>query len=221
MNPSRSLWLFVLSLFFHQAASGQAPFVEGVVVYSVSLNQANGQESLGQQAGTYTITVKGQQARKDLVMNSGFSNTVIFTVAGKDEQAYSLQQTPGQNYAIQMDPAALEDKLRKNRGYTVREEGNGRTIAGYSCRKARISYPDGSSGDLYYTNALRPANDHLFDRFPGIKVFPLYFEYRNEQGVFLKFQAEKVETQPVEAGQFRIPAGYKIMSSEEYRSLKN
>lgn len=220
MNPSKAVWLFILICVFHcPAAFSQKPFSEGVVVYSVSIDPANGQESLGQQAGMYTLTVKGKQIRKELVMNSGFHNTVI--IGGKEGEAYSLQQTPGQNYAIQMDPAGMKAMMRKHKGYTIREEKETRTIAGYSCHKAHVTYPDGSSGNMYYTTAFKPENDNLLERFPSIGVFPLYFEYRNEQGVVLRLQAEKIEEQPVEAGQFRLPADYKIISAEEFSTLKN
>lgn len=220
MNPSKAVWLFILICIFHcHAAFSQKPFSEGVIVYSVSIDPANGQESLGQQAGMYTLTIKGKQLRKELSMNSGFRNTVIIT--GKEDEAYSLQQTPGQNYAIQLAPGALKGMTRKYKGYTIREENETRTIAGYSCRKAYVTYPDGSTGKMYYTSVYKPGSDHMLERFPSIGFLPLYFEYRNEQGVVLRLQAEKVAEQPVEAGQFRLPADYKIISAEEFSTLKN
>jgi hypothetical protein len=196
-------------------AGAQQPFTEGVIRYAVSIGPVSGGNGFTEHAGTYTITVKGSQIRKDLVMNTGYQNTQLMNVnAGT---LYSLQSNGGQKYAIQLTIQDLKERQRPYEQFSQKEAAGDMTIAGWPCKRTIISYKDGTSSELYYTTAWQSAEPTLFDRFPGIRNIPLAFEYRNEEGIVMHFQAEKLEVVPVESALFRVPADYKVISNAEYK----
>ena len=58
-----------------------------------------------------------------------------------------------------------------------------------------------------------------YERFPNTKFLPLSFSYKDENGMTMLFDAEKVEAAPVENAVFRIPPDYKMISYKEYKEL--
>src|SRR6476620_3887576 len=165
------MYKFLLLLFPLLAAipgaRAQSPFTEGTITYSVSIGAVSGDAGFTEHAGTYTITVKGRQVRKDLRMNNGYVNTILFN--GLNGQSISLQSSGGQNYAIMLDTADLRDKSRAYAGFTVRDEQGSAVIAGQPCQKAVLTYRDGSRSEIYYATAWTSPEESLFDRFPGLK----------------------------------------------------
>lgn len=199
-------------------AKAQQPFVEGVIVYSVSIGPVIGSSGFTEHAGTYTLTIKGASIRKELRMNSGYQNVIIEN--NNTGSVYSLQLAAGQNYAIQLKAQDVEEKMKPYEGFSQKDEEGSMTIAGQPCRKATIHYKDGSASSLYYTTAWINPGVSLFERFPGIKYIPLSFEYRNDEGITMHFAAEKLEPKPVESALFRVPPDYKIISNAEYKAMR-
>lgn len=209
----------ILCIFgFALTASAQQSFVEGTIVYSVSIGPVAGNGGFTEHAGTYFITVKGAAVRKELRMNSGYQNVIIEN--SNTGTVYSLQPTAGQNYAIQLQPQDIELKMRPYEGFTQKDEEGTMVIAGQPCHKATVRYKDGTTSSLYYTTAWTTPDAALFERFPGIKYIPLSFEYRNDEGITMHFAAEKLEANPVESASFRVPPDYKIISNAEYKSMR-
>jgi hypothetical protein len=208
---------FTLAMLFSLTARAQQGFIEGTIVYSVRVGPIGGTNSFTEHAGTYTLTVKGAAIRKELRMNSGYQNVIIENQ--NTGAIYSLQPAAGQNYAIQLRAQDVAEKQKPYEGFTQTDEEGAMTIAGQPCRKATITYKDGTTSSLYYTTSWASPHPSLFDRFPGIKNIPLSFEYRNEEGITMHFDAEKLETRPVESALFRVPPAFKIISNAEYKAM--
>jgi len=216
MLPVRFLILF---LSFTYAAAAQQPFVEGRIKYSVNIGPVSDNAGYTEHAGTYTIIVKGNQIRKELDMNTGYQSIILINT--NMNTAYSLQSHGGQRYAIQLSMDDLLKKQQAYQGFTQKDMTGKMTIASLPCEKTIITYKDGTTSVLYYTTAwLAPAMP-MFDRFPGIQYVPLSFEYRNEEGITMHFQAEQLEASPIESALFRIPPDYKLISNEEYKKQKH
>jgi hypothetical protein len=216
MNKLLSV-LPVLLLLYPAVAKAQEPFLEGTIVYAVSIGPVASGAGFTEHAGTYTLTIKGASIRKELQMNSGYRNVIIQNT--NTGTIYSLQPAAGQNYAIQLKAQDVAEKQKPYEGFVQKEEEGPMTIAGQPCRKATITYKDGSSSALYYATAWTSADPAMFDRFPGIKYIPLTFEYRNDEGITMHFAAEKMEPKPVESSLFRVPPDYKIISNAEYKAI--
>lgn len=211
--------VFLTILFGYLPATGQQLFQEGVIVYSVRVGPLEANGGYLEHAGTYTITLKDAYVRKELRMNSGYQNIMLFN--HNTGSIYSLRPANGQYFAIQLRKSDVEDKMKPFQGFSERSEPGKMTIAGQACRKMLIQYKDGSSSILYYATNWKTSDSTLFERFPGFSNIPMSFEYRNEEGITMHFAAEKLEVKPIESAVFRVPPDYKIISNAEYKALGN
>lgn len=205
--------LFFLLLLAPAVVQAQEPFIEGTLTYSVSLQPANGQESLGTQAGTYTLTLKGVQVRRELRMNSGYQSAVLYD--GRSGTGAMLQTTPSQKFAVQLSAADMTKRRGPWAQFSFRPEGKPETRNGQTCQPGRAVYASGPGTTLCLGTTPLAADAWLFGRFPGITAIPLQFEYKNRDGGSVQFRLERLETTPVEAAQFRVPADYKIIPISE------
>lgn len=200
------------------AASAQKIFKEGTLVYNVTLDPPDNQEGMVQHTGSYTIVIKDKQVRKELKMNNGFSNVMIF-----DENTgtvYTLKEMQGKKLAIQLDAEKMVRKRARFENFKLKEKGKDADIAGLSVRRGMVIYKDDNSKELYYSNDWKPEVE-LFEQLPGIQVLPLVFTSKTDDGMVMHFKAEKIIAEPVEGTFFKIPQDYKIMSSQEYKKLSS
>jgi len=196
---------------FSVMAKAQKPFTEGIIIYKISI------ESLGNHTatGTYTCIIKGEQIRKELKMDNGYQDILLFDYS--KNTVYSLQIRGDKKYAIQLSLGDFTSKQKKYLNFTLQDKpGNTKQIAGNNAQEAVIRYTDGSQADIYYIKDWYPQEAMTFDRFPGIKVFPLECSYTYNEGT-MHFYAEKMELEPVESAAFHIPADYKMISYAEYK----
>jgi len=217
MSRYKHYLILVLS-FLSVTSRAQQTFVEGTIRYSVSIGPVSDSTGFTEHAGTYTLIVKGSQLRKELTMNTGYQNIIITN--GNAGTAFSLQSNGGQRYAIQLSMHNLKLRQQPYEDFKQQDFPGKMTIAGLPCEKSMVTYKDGSRSALYYTTTWLAPKINMFDRFPGIKNVPLSFEYRNDDGIIMHFQAEKLEAVPVESSLFRVPADYKIISNAEYKQQR-
>jgi hypothetical protein len=196
------------------ALQAQKVLVEGMVVYKAILTQPDGSKK----EGLYTITVKNKQVRKELKIGDEFSNVQLID---NSDKAYNLRTVNGKDLAIEMTIEDITDKRRKFYDAAIRLSDEHREIAGYDALKASFSYKDGTTATVYYTKDWKPEMPYTFERFHDLEGFPLAFDYKNEQGVVITFEAIALNEDVVETAWFKVPAGYKVITSEEYKHLKS
>ena len=217
----RSTLKYILALPLYLAlpmsASAQKEFVEGTIVYSAKVEAGDGASGKDVHTGTYTITVKGKQVKKEFQLDNNFDNTILYN--GDANTVYSLRVAQGKKYAIQLDAQELMNSTSKYSNFGIRDGGSNGTIAGLPSQKANISYKDGSSIDILYTKEWKPVQENLFEHFPAINGLPLDYAYVTDNGATIHFHAEKVEPGVVESATFRLPKDYKIINNAEYQSL--
>jgi len=192
----------------------QKPFMEGTVIYKVTLAANDGKTV----SGTYTFYIKGNQVRKEIKLTNGYQDEVVMNCG--TNKVYSLQNRNGKKYAVELSMPQMLKNQQKFSGFSLKNEVNdNRKIAGYSVYKANVNYSDGSSPEIYYTKEWNPTQPITYERFPNAKFLPMSFSYTNEQGMVMTFEAEKIEAAPVENAVFRIPPDYKMISYQEYKQL--
>ncbi|RYD59515.1 MAG: hypothetical protein EOP56_01230 [Sphingobacteriales bacterium] len=197
-------------------ANAQKAFKEGILVYHVTLDPPENQEGVIQYTGTYTITIKDKQVKKELKMDNGFGNVMLFNE--KEQTVYTLKEMQGKKYAIQIEYTSLEQKRARFENFSIKEKGKDADIAGLPVNRGIVTYKDGTTKDLQFSKEWEP-EVLLFEQLPGIKVLPLIFVSRTDDGMQMHFTAQQVLAQPVESSIFKIPQDYKVMSSQEYRQL--
>ena len=197
----------------YTSAAAQRPFTEGTITYHVVLNAAAHKEF----NGTYTFTFKGMQVKKELKLNNGYEDVVLYNTGANT--VYSLQNKYGRKYAIQLSMEEYLEKQEKFSGFTIAEEvEDGKAIAGYATKEGEVHYRNGTKTKIRYT-AQWYAPSVTFERFPNAKLLPLHFSYKDEHGLDMQFEATKIEAGPMENSAFRIPGDYKIISYNEYKEL--
>ena len=167
--------------------------------------------------GTYTITIKGNQIRKEMKVSSLDYTIIIDCGTGK---VYSLRNRNGKKFAIELTMADMLKDQERFSGLTLSNcRSDSRKIAGYAVTNCDIKYTDGSRALVAYTKDWKPAQAVTYERFPAATFLPLDFFYTDESGLTIRFEAQKVEPGPVDNAVFRIPADYKIISHTEYLEM--
>jgi len=218
MNYKHFHFLIYFIFFCMPLLKAQKPFVEGSIVYTVNVETAvaGGADAKGY-TGSYIVTMKGKQMRKELRMKNGYDDVLIFNF--ENNTVYSLKTVADKKFAIQLNMDDFVSKAKKYEGYTTSKEDEEKKIAGVAAYKAEIGYRNGNTSVIFLTTEWRPENKIAFERFPDCKFLPLVFDYKNDNGSLFHFQAERVTASPVENAEFRIPADYKLISYSEYQQL--
>jgi hypothetical protein len=211
--PLKPFTCFLFFICISLQVIGQKAFNEGVIIYKVKMvpDQAKFKP------GTFTLTIKGEQLKKEMKMN-GLEYVMVMDCA--TQKGFSLQNKNGKKYAIELK---MEDMLKdqeKFQNYNITTERNeNKKIAGYVVFSGDLHYKDGSNATVNYSKEWKPALAIAFERFPRADFLPLDFSYNDLSGVGMRFEAEKIIPGPVENAVFRVPAEYKIISYEEYKAL--
>lgn len=207
--------IFAGTLFFIPfSLLAQKTLVEGTVVYRAVVNNPDGSRL----EGAYIISLKNKQVRKELKIGNDFENVMILD---NSDKAYSLKSLNEKNFAVEVSREDFEKRNAKYYGPVIKDAGETKTIAGQVARKATVIYKDGTSVNIYYTKEWVPELPYTFERLQGLNGFPLAFEYKNEQGGIINFEAIKLNEDVVESSKFTVPANYKIISNEEYRQIRS
>jgi hypothetical protein len=206
--------IYLCVVFGALQAQAQTPFVEGSITYHVTLKAPT--HSL---QGTYTIYVKGHQLRKEIELNNGFKDIVIYNYT--NNTAYSLQQFEGNKYAIQL---LLEDVRKRQLKYMDFKVIDGQSldysIVSLSALQGEIIYKDGTHYNMTYNKQWYPDLPQMYDRFPKAQFIPLCFANVEENGTIMQMDAIRFSVAPMEDALFKVPKDYGIMTHEEYKKLK-
>lgn len=206
--------IIILSLLLPTACKAQRVFSEGVLRYAVSMYKISDRSLI--QKGSFTLYIKGEAIRKDLILEDGFHHMVVHT--GRDE-IYSLQETEGQKLAISLSRTQLDKEQKKFRGLVCSPQNETRVIASLKSIKGIVRYSNGIETEIWFSNEWKLANQHIFERFPEVSFLPVIYTYPMADGIEIRLELEYCKSTPVANSMFRIPSGYKIISSEEYKRL--
>lgn len=217
--PSFLVVVLIIVLGSNSSLLAQQVFKEGTLSYNVTIQgPADQYEGVKEYKGTYTITIKGAMQRKELKLDNGFNDVTI--VDGVKNKVYSLREFGRKQYAIELDNDMLKDKAKVWRGFSLNSDGAQQVFANIKGQKGVVTYPNGSTCDIYYSKEWQPGTD-MFEHFPDIQVLPLAYIINSTGGMDMHFKITAIDAKPVEQSLFRIPRSYKIISYEEYRQMSN
>lgn len=147
--------------------------------------------------------VDGQKTRIEQSMIFG-SQVVISDVAtGK---SHLLMDMGG--HKIRVDTDAEDDAAAAKP--KVEHVPGKRNIAGYACRKAQMTMPDGTKTTVWYTDQL-PA---VHKDYAAVGGFPLEFA-TSQGGMVVTLTVSDIKKGAVDASKFTPAQGYQIMTLEE------
>ncbi len=188
-------------------AIAQQHFTEGVLRYRITILHPG--HTAPSKTGTYRVTLKSNQVRRDLMIDSTSQTTVLCNT--RTGAATMLQIRSGKKYAIPFSPAAWRDRNASYQNYRLEPVGSGvQNEAAVSCQPYRVRYPDGRDAKL--CAGTQPLADaQVFERFPGIKTIPVAFDIFMRSGVQVHFELQEATIQPVSEAIFDVPSGYTLL----------
>ena len=214
------LVFILLALITTSISWGQQAFVEGEIVYRVSIRKVGETPNKSANNGSLHIYVKGDGVRKELNFDAGFSSTLLFM--GNTKPSYTLRQIGKQNLAIQLD-----DKELKKQALTCAQmqmeilKNDQANIANFKAEKVKLCCNNAAPVSIYFTRAWTINNQKIFDAFPLFGYLPLSFELNEGSTSIIHFELEKIESKPLDNSMFMIPANYRIMSLTEFKAWQN
>jgi hypothetical protein len=207
---------FVFGVFAFSNANAQKLFVEGELLYAITISQNNPEQKTPNNIqGTLSIKQKGHAVLKELLLKNGFKSTKLFL--GQAKPSYSFILIAEQNFALKSD----EESLRCKDLTLETLPTDIKSIAGFKTERGKILCKDRKPIVLYYTQEWQTNNPLLFEEFSSFKALPLAFEINNEDGSLIRFELMKIESKPMENATFQIPNGYKTISQEEYKAWQH
>jgi hypothetical protein len=207
---------FVFGVFAFSNANAQKLFVEGELLYAITISQNNPEQKTPNNIqGTLSIKQKGHAVLKELLLKNGFKSTKLFL--GQAKPSYSFILIAEQNFALKSDEESL--KCKELTLETLPTDI--KSIAGFKTERGKILCKDRKPIVLYYTQEWQTNNPFLFEEFSSFKALPLAFEINNEDGSLIRFELMKIESKPMENATFQIPNGYKTISQEEYKAWQH
>jgi hypothetical protein len=206
-----SICLF-LSLLVGFRAYAQKIFSEGVINYDVFVNGSEKPD------GLYSVTVKNNMSRRELLMNNGFNNILISNQ--KTGSTITLNVDAENKYALTMTASQVAEKNQRFEKAVFSFTNQKKTIAGYASSAATVRYLNGEEANFYFTADLLPPHESFNILFPGLQGVPLEYEVKSNTDKSIRFVATAFETKIVDVKVFDIPKDYKIVSKEELEKIK-
>lgn len=198
----------------------QNNFVEGELVYSISIESTDANATHINSAGTLTLMLKANSVVKVLELNKGYKNTIIYN--GLKKCTHSLRSVGDKKVALILEADQIKKKQERCSSLRVEELKNEpQTILNFKTEQAIIHCNNAIPLQLYYTKDWHISNPYLFDDFPSFQYLPLLFDIKKEDGSKVHFELKKIEAKPMDNSIFEIPKDYKVISTEEYNTWQH
>lgn len=207
----KSLILFVCFSCLMKICVAQKIFSEGVIKYDVFVNGS------AEADGSYFITVKNEFTKRELVMNNGYDNIVIYDF--NHGTSISLNIDKETKYALSMKASEVQKSNERFQNARFVTKELTKKLCDYTCTKSLVTYANGDSAEFYFTNDLLPPNEAFNNMFPGLQGIPLEYEVKSNTST-IKLVAVRVETKSIDQNVFVIPKDYKMVTREELEKIK-
>ena len=165
-----------------------------------------------------SMFVKNGNVRMEMDMAMGMKSASI--TDGQTGTSVTLMDMMGQKYAIaSVTNDELVKKQQDKMKVAVKQTDEQKTIAGYACQKAIVTFTDTTTSqetalNVWYTKELKFGNKHVQGPFASIDGSMLEYSI-SQQGFSMQFTANKVVKEAVDDAKFQIPTEYKRMTQED------
>jgi GLPGLI family protein len=212
----RILVLFFACFLF--ISTGFAQDFEGKIEFEIKNEEKSDPKMSMMMPKKSSMFVKNGNIRMEMDMAMGMKSASI--TDGKTGNTTTLMDLMGQKYAISSNKDdAFMKKQQEKMKVSVTQTDEKKTIAGYTCQKAIVSFTDTISTSetsltVWYTKDLNFGNKHVQGPFASIEGSMLEYSI-SQSGFGMQFTAIKVIQEKVDDAKFEIPTEYKRMTQEE------
>src|SRR5437764_4540045 len=138
------LWLFEITFAQNAMIIGDC-----TVTYQISGGDAATNSNLSNAKKIFYV--KGRMARTDMI-GPNYKQSIIYDNAEGD--AVILKEIGDEKYMITLNADKWEKQNNLFEGQTITLDNDTKTILGYECKKVIAHLKDGTSYNMYYTNAI-------------------------------------------------------------------
>lgn len=213
MKKLFSFILFLgLSITCLQSQTTTRVIAECTVTYTLSFDEATTNKTTAGllNATTKTLYIKGNHSKVEFISPS-FKQSVIFEKA--TGSAVILREIGNNKFMTKLDNAKWVAQNVKFQDAVFTTLNETKTILGYSCKKGILKLKDSSSFTIYYATSIVPSVKEFEYQFRDIPGFVLEYEAKEQDGIMVKYIANKINLSPVLANEFEIPStGYRILN---------
>jgi GLPGLI family protein len=219
MKSAQKIGLLILLLTAAVFSFAQKTISEGTMVYDIAIQSGNKEPQMADaiDGGTITVYIKGGQSRSDMVSAIGKESAIHDAKTGN---SVILKEYSNQKLMITLTKEnwAVKNKAYGDMKFELSDET--KVVAGYNCKKAVGTRPDGKLLVVYYAPDLSVTNkeyDAMFKNLPGLAM-----QYEYESGTMkYKITLSKISFDPVAASKFDMPkSGYRVMTYEENQQMR-
>ncbi|MCK7559943.1 DUF4412 domain-containing protein [Chitinophaga sedimenti] len=209
--------LMAIGLIVPTALRAQRTFSDARINYRIDLPPEQLQMDALLANSTLTQYIRGESSRID--MNLNIVN-YTYLLDSKKRTMITLVDRHGDKYKIVGDKTAYEKETRHYESIKFTDQQEVKEILGYKCRRSIGKMEDGTTFEVYYSPDLLPENRLYNRRFMNLQGIPLEFEIISGPSTRMKVIATKIDLSPVPASVFDVPAGYKEISPDELKKLR-
>jgi hypothetical protein len=196
------LWLLCFSL-IQLGAGAQTIINEGKIIYDVYITN-----NLDEQKGQLIITIKNNKLKREMKMNNGYTNTILFDASTGQSNVYNDMN--GNKFAKVVSKADVLLQNQKFAKATYIADAATKMIINKTCNAVNIAYADGNKNTVYYATDYRVGIPEFYSMFPELKGIPMQYEVvTNSNKIVLV--AKSVEQIPIDALEIASPTGYKLL----------
>ncbi len=187
---------------------------EGVIVYHITYLDDEKDNPLITLLPTKMV-VKFKNNNTASIIEGFFGTFKIVFVSNLEKGTnMSIFRIMDKKYIYSSDTSSPAIGYKKMKKTNIKNIEGTKKIAGYSCKKAEITYSDNSKSYVYYTDRIgieQPNNNNPYKHINGVLM-----EFKvNMVGVNMKFKAKKISTAKIDNSIFDIPKDYKVMTKTD------
>lgn len=198
---------------------GQKQFSEGTISYTISIQSSKAEAPVSNSlnGAALNLYIKPFQSRSEMKSALGTETNVYDNKVGK---GFILKEYSGQKLMITVNKEnwVQKNQWNNNMNFTFSDETE--NIAGYKCKKAIGTTPDGRNFTVYFAPDIIVINkkyNNSFEQLPGL---PVQYEIKSGNLIF-KYTLNSISYEPVASAKFDAPkTGFRIMTYEENQQLK-
>jgi GLPGLI family protein len=213
---SLALSILVVSFFFDSCSNPTNPkFIsEGIIEYKATpVDPNNSMAALA--PSKMLVKFKDNFSEAEMTAGMGLFATSFISDPGK-KQFIHLVKLINQKFALVMAGDSVKKDVDADPKPIIELLSDTRIIAGYNCKKAKISYADKSipGFDVWYTKELNIQNPNWSNPFHDIDGVLLEYQLKR-YGLELRFTCTSVSKAAVDESLFELPSDYKIITKKE------
>lgn len=193
---------------------------EGKITYGITYPESQlDQQTMAMMPGESVLFFKNGKLRTEINMPMASS---VFIEDGQKGSGTMLMDAMGNKFSVDVNrEKIIGDRFQQPKVNLTDET---KTIAGYNCKKANVAVrnkeeDDMHEFDVWFTTDIAASNGFA-TQIEGIDGFMLEYE-SFQNGMRMKMTARKVEKIPVEDAKFVLPSGYKPVSEEDLKNMRN